>query len=118
VSAHVLFFQPGDVDPNWSRSDVWTAAASIPGVEVGLDADRRESIQFAASTSGHVVLYDGAGNLRFSGGITSSRGHVGDSEGSRQIAAVLKAVTVTDLATSVFGCPLHASHASSQEPGR
>jgi len=66
-----------------------------------------------------VLLYDAAGALRFSGGITAARGHEGDSMGAAAILSLLSAASpaVTAAlapearqtalrAAPVFGCPL------------
>jgi hypothetical protein len=64
--------------------------------------------QLGAETSGYVALYDANGRLLFSGGITRSRGHEGESAGRRTICALLAGEVVADPKTPVFGCPLFA----------
>ena len=43
-----------------------------------------------ATTSGHVLLYDAGGVLRFAGGITDGRGHEGDNAGLDAALALLR----------------------------
>ena len=69
------------------------------------DIDSREAKWFHATTSGYCLLYDERGMIKFSGGITSSRGHQGANAGM----ACLKAALSSDSAHfsyPVFGCPL------------
>ena len=70
--------------------------------------------KLGAETSGHVVLYDEAGNLRFSGGITRSRGHVGESDGARALSALLNGSPATSGNFPVFGCRLFTPEAGAQ----
>jgi hypothetical protein len=104
--AHVLFVTPTDVPDGWERTDLWRTAAAIPGVDVVRDEDGAEARRFHAPTSGQVILYDAAGRLRFSGGITAARGHAGDNLGRSAIVALLEGGAPTAPATPVFGCAL------------
>jgi hypothetical protein len=45
----------------------------------------REAALCKATTSGETVVYDAAGKLRFHGGITGARGHIGDNAGCSAI---------------------------------
>jgi hypothetical protein len=81
LSAEVVFIKPGDTSENWERTDLWSSAASIPGVRVISDAGGIEADRFHAQISGQTMLYSSGGNLLFSGGITASRGHSGDNAG-------------------------------------
>jgi hypothetical protein len=106
VKSFVLFLQPETDRDDWSETDLWRSAKAIPGVTVLADEATREAQRFQATTSGHVVLYDGQGKLRFSGGITASRGHAGDNAGSPAIREWLGHGAVTTTSTPVFGCSL------------
>ena len=46
MKAYVLFARPADGGPNWTDTDVWRAAASIPGVVPVGDEDGRETRPF------------------------------------------------------------------------
>ena len=90
-----------------SDSPVAQRARAIPGVSVVDDPGGRESALFGVTTSGHVLLYDSAGTLLFSGGITPARGHEGDSAGGAALAQLLGgASTATPAASPVFGCSI------------
>jgi hypothetical protein len=104
VRAHVIFYKPPGAPDNWAHTDLWKSAAAIPGVEVQCDKQGSEAALFGARTSGFIVLYDQFGNLRFSGGITSERGHSGDNEGRSAVVAILDGQLPRRIATPVFGC--------------
>ena len=104
VNTHVIFFRPSGSREDWTHSDLWKAAAIIPGVTVQADEDGREAQLFHAETSGHTALYDAQGRLVFDGGITASRGHEGDNDGSEAIVALLHGKTPERAQTPVYGC--------------
>lgn len=106
VQANVLFVRPDGVGDEWSHSDTWRGAASIPGVHVAEDARGIEARLFDATTSGQVVVYDEHGRLQFSGGITPERGHVGSNPGRVRVAGVLAGDAGSLTECPVFGCPL------------
>jgi hypothetical protein len=106
VDAHVLFDRPSSEADDWTATDLWRSASAIPGVTVHIDRDGEEAARFGAETSGHVVLYDAEGRLRFSGGITNARGHAGDSEGRRAVLALVLHGDSNRSQAPVFGCSL------------
>src|SRR5215472_11422328 len=106
IAAHVLFVDPPGVSEGWDQTDLWSTAVAIPGVDVMRDRGGIEARRFGATTSGQVLLYDGAGRLMFRGGITSARGHEGDNVGRARIAALLAHSDATPRQSPVFGCPL------------
>jgi hypothetical protein len=106
---YVLFLKPQGFSDDWVRSDLWNTAAAIRGVVLVRDDDGREARRFGSATSGQTLLYDGAGVLRFSGGITGSRSHAGDNAGRRSLVALLSGGAPDRSATNVFGCPLFTS---------
>lgn len=114
VAVYVLFLKPAGVPDDWWRTDTWRAAGALPGVTVIADEDGRQAALFGADTSGHTLLYDGAGRLRFSGGITPARGHEGDNAGRDAVLALLRGREPSRNESSVFGCGL--SHAAAPSP--
>jgi hypothetical protein len=110
VRAHVVVLRPGDVGEDWDRAALWGRAAAIPGVAVVRDDDGAEAERFHAFTSGLVVLYSARGERLFSGGITASRGHEGDSFGRRRILALLEGRPADKDESPVFGCALRSAH--------
>jgi len=112
IEANVLFIRPKEFAPGWEKTALWTRVSNIPGAHAIVDIDGRERSLFAAETSGQCALYDKDGILRFSGGITGSRGHEGDNRGLSQIEAI--ADHQDGMGNSItkgptFGCPL-SSH--------
>ena len=84
------------------------AIQHLPQVSIISDESGTITDQFGAKTSGQLFAFDRAGHLKFSGGITASRGHEGDNAGSDAIAAILESSNNTSSvqSASVFGCPL------------
>jgi hypothetical protein len=70
------------------------------------DEDGSEARRFEIETSGHTLLFDGAGRLMFSGGITSARGHSGENAGRSALGTLLRGGTPVLDKTLVFGCAL------------
>ena len=110
VTAYVLFVKPQGFSDAWVQSELWASAAAIPGVTPVLDDDGVEAGRFHAATSGQTVLYDAAGSLLFSGGITSARGHAGDNAGRTAMVSLLTSDEAEERGTPVYGCPLFAQN--------
>jgi hypothetical protein len=108
VTAYVLFVKPADFPDGWEQTDLLASAEAIPGVTVVRDDEGVEAARFRAATSGQIMLYDAAGKLLFSGGLTSARGHEGDNAGRAAVVALLTAGGEAGGETPVFGCPLFA----------
>ena len=106
LTANVLFLRGPDASKDWEKTDLWEDAASIPGVNVLVDEGGKGALLFNAATSGQTMLYDSEGRLRFSGGITISRGHSGDNVGRSAIVSMVNGGTSDQAQTLVFGCPL------------
>jgi hypothetical protein len=106
LALHVLFFTDPRLGPDWARTDLWDHAARIPGVHVHEDPAGDVALRFGARTSGTVVLYAPNGRLQFRGGITTARGHAGDSPGAAAIAECARTGATTLAATAVYGCEL------------
>jgi hypothetical protein len=106
LTAYVLFFKPEDFSEDWTKTDLWRSAESIPGVQVLGDINGIEAQRFHTVTSGQVIVYDSEGQLIFSGGITASRGHSGDNDGRAAIVSLLTKGTAERTETLVFGCSI------------
>lgn len=90
--------------------DIRANAASIPGARIVEDKDRAIAESLGAHTSGTVLFYDVTGALRFSGGITPSRGHEGASAGADAVRALVKdSAATTPRSTPIYGCPISDS---------
>jgi hypothetical protein len=115
ATATVMFVRPAGFSEEWERTDLWRDAARIPGVSVLTDLGGLEASRFGAQASGQTMLYDATGNLRFTGGITSSRGHAGDSLGRTAILSVVNTGNSGTSHTSVYGCSLHDPERAARE---
>ncbi len=106
VAAHALFLCPPGLPESWSHTPSWEEAASISGLDVALDRDGAEASRFGARTSGQVLIYGPEGALRFAGGITGARGHLGPNRGLGEVASILRTGSCEGASSPVYGCPL------------
>jgi hypothetical protein len=106
VTPWVVFFKPSRAAVDWDQTDQWFTAAEIPGVYVLRDVDGVEARRFHAMTSGQTMLYNSAGELVFSGGITLARGQQGDNAGRSAIESLLRQSAPKAQQTPTFGCPI------------
>ncbi|WP_147446780.1 RedB protein [Corallococcus sp. CA047B] len=106
LATRVFVWAPSEAPPDFVRSELWTRAQALPGVEVVADVDGTAARELGARTSGQVVLFSPEGEERFSGGITPARGHEGDSAGSLAIRALVGSQAPGSPAAPVFGCAL------------
>ena len=102
----VVFARPEGTDSGWSHGLSWNVAAGIPGVRVVEDFACAEVRRFSVVTSGHVLAFDARGSLRFSGGITGSRGHDGDNYGRAAVIHFIEHGGTGCISSPVFGCLL------------
>lgn len=105
VQPYVLVYRPADFKPGWERGAVLDAATRLRRAHVLIDENGREAKRFGGFTSGQTLLYDPQGRLRFSGGITSLRGHAGINSGR---VDVIRIATTGDGSGvhPVFGCAI------------
>jgi hypothetical protein len=109
LKTFVVFLKPASFEEGWEKTGLWAAAAQLPGTVAVRDDGGAEARAFGVETSGQVLLYDGAGKLRFNGGITGSRGHAGDNPGRAALVALIGEAPMHRSGASVFGCPLFAA---------
>lgn len=88
LETNVLVYRPHEMPAGWERTDVYEAATHIRKARVLVDEDGVEARAFGGFTSGQTFLFDGEGRLRFSGGITSLRGHSGPNRGSADVLRI------------------------------
>lgn len=110
LSARVICIRPPGFPAGWEQTDLWHSAAAIPGVTVIADADGREARRFNLLTSGETLLFDRAGRLIFSGGITAARGHAGDNAGRATVVSLVTRDSAEPQQSLVFDCPLFFEH--------
>lgn len=109
LTAAVLFLKPTGESDSWAQSSTWKQAHTIPGITVGTDLDGSEAHRFGATTSGHLIAYGADGHLLYSGGITGSRGHIGDNSHLQDAMLALQTgkPRIESDAAPVFGCSIH-----------
>lgn len=118
LAVRIAVVRPGGTAAEWDDTELVARAAAIPGATVSSDDDGVEASRFGVRASGHVLVYDRDGRRVFSGGLTSSRGHEGESFGTRRILSML-ATGVADRADApVFGCALADSEMPAEEGTR
>jgi hypothetical protein len=106
LQTYVVIYRPSEFPAGWEKTDVFVAASHLPRTHLVLDQDGHEASIFHGFTSGQTYLYDGAGKLRFSGGITLLRGEAGFNKGSAEVMEI--ANTRSGTATHpVFGCAIN-----------
>ncbi len=113
LQTYVLVYRPTDLRSRWEKTDVVDAATHLQRARIVTDADGREARLFGGFTSGQTFLYDRGGRLRFSGGITSLRGHAGVNGGSMDIVDIVHSKAEQG-AHPVFGCAIVTTTESEQ----
>lgn len=110
TEAEIVLVKPPGTPPGWDDTAVVREAQSLPRTKRTQDNGTLAQ-RLGAETSGHLLLVNAKGKVLFSGGITRSRGHVGDSEGRRTVLALLQGDASAAQTTPVFGCPLLSENA-------
>lgn len=106
VNAQVVFARPSEMPAGWEKTDTWREASLIPGVFVRSDVGRTEALTFHLETSGDTVLYAPDGTLIYHGGITLSRGHVGENPGWDAVLGLLQGDSTSFKQAPAFGCSI------------
>jgi hypothetical protein len=106
VRAFVIFAKPKGTVLHWERTDLYRLACRLSHVTVLTDENAQEAQRFGARTSGQTLLYDSAGRLLFSGGITAGRSRAEENSGQHSLLAAMNGITAEDRPPPVFGCAL------------
>lgn len=104
----VLAYRPPG-DAAFAETGVIRRLGGLTHARVVDDPDGRLAAGFGALTSGQAAVYDPQGNLRFRGGLTPSRAHVGPNTGAASLRALLRGETAFAPDAPVYGCPLDNS---------
>lgn len=105
-NVQIVFYRPASSSSDWSDSSIVRSAVEMSHVRIIWDDNGHLAQQFGVETSGHVLLYDAGGKLRFSGGITAFRGHHGDNSGAESLVEFGRGQNITTQQTPVYGCSL------------
>lgn len=108
---YALIFEPAleddtDPDESFARTQIRTRLSDLPGVVMVRDPGSEIASRFGAMTSGHTLVYDADGSLRFSGGLTPTRAHEGPNTGSASLIELLNGGAAIADDAPVYGCPL------------
>jgi hypothetical protein len=106
VTPWIVFYKPSTAAADWVATDLWHTAQTIPGAKIVTDPNGAEARRFGAQTSGETLVYDSEGQLQFSGGITTARGHEGDSAGKSAVLEILNHRETEFQKTPVYGCSI------------
>jgi hypothetical protein len=108
----LIFYKPRSEADSWVQTSLWKTAQSLPGVRMLIDPGGDLAGQFGAFTSGQSDLFDPNGRLLFTGGITGSRGHVGDNPGLDAVVSLIdhpdQSGVKLPVKTRVFGCAIRS----------
>lgn len=104
--AYVVAVRPAGVAQHWERGANLEKARQLPDTSVIIDDGGMLARRFGAADSGTVLAFDRKGIRRFSGGITVSRGHEGDSQGSLALLDIGAGLEARVSEMPVFGCSL------------
>lgn len=105
LAARAVLYRPAAANDAWFEPGFLAALREIPGLEILSDPAGEEARQFSVATSGHVLLFDIRGKLKFSGGLTPGRGQFGDEAGRAALLARLMGPSHGS-DEPIFGCPL------------
>jgi hypothetical protein len=107
MQTYVLVYRPSDAKAGWENTDVYRAASGLRRTRVVIDDDGAEAKRFGGFTSGQTFLYDADGHLRFTGGVTSLRGHAGMNRGRADVIRIANSAA-TNGTHPVFGCAINS----------
>jgi hypothetical protein len=115
LQTYVVVYRPAEFPSAWEKTEVLDAASRLQRARLVTDTDGHEAKLFGGFTSGQTYLYDREGSLRFSGGITSLRGHAGVNRGSMDIVDIVHS-KAQEGTHPVFGCAIVAGKESERRP--
>lgn len=101
-----VFYCPDNKSTDWVRSGLWERCLRIPGTTCVVDHGGAEASRFGVLASGHVLLFDGLGQRKFDGGITTSRAHEGHGYAAEALRKLLAKEQSKPVSFPVFGCPI------------
>jgi hypothetical protein len=116
LRVHALVALPRNSPEEWRTSSLVEQLRALPDTTVFFDPDSDEAARFGAITSGDCVLFAPRGEKVFHGGITRSRGHVGDNIGKQTVLALVEGHAAPGSETPVFGCSLNAEKSMEARP--
>jgi hypothetical protein len=111
LDATIFVNQTRDTSAHWVQTGALSDLQAMPGVSIIGDEDGQIARKFGVVTSGEVLLFDSEGKILFHGGITPSRGTVGDNPGLQAALARVDGRNRASFAAETaptFGCALYS----------
>lgn len=102
-----VIFRPIHGDATWLQTESTERLSLVAQRPLVDDVDSQLARQFGVRVSGHCLLYDGDGKLRFSGGITASRGHEGRCRPLSALTKALEGHPIAQTKWPVYGCQMY-----------
>lgn len=105
-TCHFLFAPMTPAENDEQHSENRRIAASLSPKGTKTDDGAFEAACFDAKTSGYVLYYDSAGQLRYRGGILAERGSDRTNAFEQALVEAIRNPRYPVVHTPVFGCPL------------
>lgn len=105
-NVRVVAYYPENESKEWADTALLDSLRALPRTLVIYDQGGKLSYSLGARSSGYTMLFNSKGQLQFRGGLTESRGHIGESQGGRSIAALIEGREPEARVTPHFGCSL------------
>lgn len=99
----ILESMPAGAKPEWTDSALCRQIKALSRAKLIIDTDGTLASAFGLTTSGQVVAYDSAGELRFNGGLTAARGVEGNNPSSETFRELLAQMLLNDSSVAVSG---------------
>ena len=115
LTCTVLAYQPAGAAADWLDTKSIRTSRERLGAEVIADADGAMAQRLGMSVSGSVVLYSPEGTAEFFGGLTSARGHEGDSSGKDAVTAIVLGKPALYTMAPVYGCRIGTESADDRQ---
>jgi hypothetical protein len=106
VSVTVVAVTAGLAAETLDSSRLLAELRTMPRITLQVDSTGAERQRFGAVVSGEVFAFQDDGRRVYHGGLTSGRGHVGESIGQQQLEALVRGERETPYDAPVFGCLL------------
>lgn len=105
-NVRVVAYYPEHESQDWADTALLDGLRALPRTQIIYDKGGKLSYSLGARSSGYTMLFNNKGQLQFRGGLTESRGHTGESQGGRSIAALIEGREPEARVTPHFGCSL------------
>lgn len=101
------FLLPEQAPENFAQGNLLEEAKKLGQALVVVEKTSPLAKRHKVLVSGQALFFDGAGNLRFNGGLTPERGCEGDSSGVDAVLALVRQRQPQIAAAPVYGCRIN-----------